>query len=145
MNMPMALDTCTTTGKALAIVGLILGIVGLGALGFVFWNMRRQRSARGWRPQSPSPASERSVTPAYEKDWFKPKVGFVEKWRTGVGGNQRSDMASKARGPPKESISKPSRISMWPPFWRRTSDRLSFKDVGGPSLPTNNMGGGRAY
>jgi hypothetical protein len=119
---------CDTPGKVLVIVGIVIGAIGIVCLGFAIWVFRRRR----WSSASPTSNAETSSMSSSD---VQKSSGMTERWWVKPSALQTSRFKSR-RSPSKDSISKPSRLSLWPPsLWRRRDDRLSFKDAGGPSLP----------
>jgi hypothetical protein len=109
-----------------------MGVIGVLALAAVIFFMCRRARRRS------SGASDTSSDASSALSFEKP--GLISRWRNGLpGGNAdrpTSPSQKKKRGAPtKGSIGRPTRVSLWPNFWKRTSSALSFKDVGGPALP----------
>ncbi len=150
----VVVNTCATSDKALAIAGLIMGVLGLAALGFAIWNIRRRR-AWGSKAERSSPRSNIS------SDKMKSGGGFIERWWNGLvkeppdssrvsspqegPGGVKAVWPTRARAPPKESIFRSIWLNIWPNRWRPNDDRLSFQDIGIPTMPGTTTKDGRVY
>jgi len=140
-------------GRALAIAGVVLGAIGISALGFVVFMFCRRR--RSYSDSGSSIGGGLSPATTFDKSVFQAdkRPGFIERMRanlpgsrpgtSGSGKDDSSIMRSRSgKAPKKTQISKPTRLSMWPNFWKRSSDALSFKDAAPPTMPTG-IGGGQ--
>jgi len=150
ITQTQTLSACDMPGRALAIAGIVLGAIGISALAFVgvmFYRRRRSGS------DSASSVGGGYSPTSFDKSVFEAdkRPGFLERMRAnlpgtrpGTSGSGRDDSSIlKGRAAPKKTqISKPTRLSMWPNFFKRSSDALSFKDAAPPTMPTG-IGGGR--
>ena len=138
-------------GRALAISGVVLGAIGIAALIFVaIMYFRRRRSGSSDAGSSvggfsPRPTFDQSVFQADKKPGFLDRMrANLPLSRPGTSSSQDSGSIMKGKAAPKKNqISKPTRLSMWPNFWKRSSDALSFKDAAPPTMPTGFGGGAR--